>query len=195
MTFNGIGYCNLNTDQRMLFLALENLLHLQKKVELLRNYIILDINILWIYKYLSRELEVARKYSNKLCSSCVLQTGLLKSSCIVECFLDLYLPNVWSFTWQSLNGENSRNIINGFQHFIIYMAGLFQHGKAVSGHTMLCLMWHWKRLAGSHITALVCVSTPVLSFMVYWKKPLGRQILSLQQWLIRTGWNMKGKKS
>lgn len=161
--------------------------YIYKKSRVTEGLYFLDINRLWNYKYLSRESVVAWKYSNKLCSSCVLQTGLPKSSCLVKCFLDLHPPNMWSFIRQSLPGENSGNIINGFQHFIVYMAGLLQHGKSVNDHTMLYLMWHWERLAGSHISALVSVSTPVLSFMVHWKKPLGRQILSLQQSLIITG--------
>lgn len=48
-----------------------------------------------------------------------------------------------------------------------------------------------KRLGGSHINAVISVSTPILGFIAYWKKPLGRQTLSLTRWWIITGWNMK----
>lgn len=143
MNFDGFGHSNLKTDQRTLF-SLQNFLHLQKSrgTEV---FFFLDVNILGNYKYLFRELGVAWKWSNK-CSSCVLQKWLPKSSCIVQYFWDHYPQNVWLFIWQSLPGENNGNIINGLQHFIIYIVGLLQHRKAVNDHITCCLMWHWEKV-------------------------------------------------
>ena len=91
---------------------------------------VLDINKLWNSKYLFRELGIAWKWSDKLSVHLLFyKHNFPKAAALCNISWTIIYKNVCSFIWQSLPGVNSGNIINGLQHFIMYMGACFSTGK------------------------------------------------------------------
>lgn len=140
----------------------------------------LDINILWNYKHFIRELGVAWNWSNYLSVRLVFcQHDFPKAVALCNISLTvIYKMCGHSFDSHCLE-KMAGILLTGFS--IFWSGWQACPGKLSMGTE--CAVWcdPGKRLGGSHIRAVVSVSTPVLSFMAYWKTPLGRQILSLEK--------------